>query len=618
MSSIESEGGESEGVQSEASQWEAGESEAGESEAGAASWVGPRWLRLLVGILLLLLGAALVFRPFASLAVLVVLLVAALVVAGVADLLRRSPAEGVWGWVAGPAYLAVAVAVLVWPGATIQVVAVAVALALLVGGVADLAGGRRVHGTARFNAVVGGVASIALGLLALAWPDVTVLVVAVVFGARLLIAGVRQLVAVAKGDDVPLVRRSLGRSPALTPRRGWLRVTGTVLGAGLAVALVAVSLALHRDTPSPDAFYDAPDTMPVEPGQLLRSQPYTSDEIPADAMVWRILYTTTRDEGVPGVASGLVVAPAAATGAGGTPSRVVAWAHGTTGFARGCAPSVLPEGLAAGAMKVQDKVLDEGWTMVATDYIGLGTGGPHPYLVGQGEGRSVLDAVRAAHQLDGVALADETVVWGHSQGGHAALWTGVLASSYAPDLTIDGVAALAPASNLPGLVTSLEAMTGGEVFASFVVAAYTAIYPDIRVADYVRPGARIITEEMGSRCLAERSVLVSVLTALTLDKPIWSGDPTRGPLGQRLRDNIPAGPIAAPVLIGQGADDTLITPDAQAAYVAARCEAGHEVDYRTYRGRDHLAVVEPDSPAILELLAWTADRFVGNPAQDTC
>ena len=117
---------------------------------------------------------------------------------------------------------------------------------------------------------------------------------------------------------------------------------------------------------------------------------------------------------------------------------MIAWAHGTTGAATECAPSVLDDGLAAGAMFLQDEVVDAGWAMVATDYIGLGTYGPHPYLIGQGEGRSVLDAVRAAHELPDVNLADETVLWGHSQGGHAALWAGMLAPTYASELEIDG------------------------------------------------------------------------------------------------------------------------------------------------------------------------------------
>lgn len=581
----------------------------------ASRWVGPRWVRLVLGVLLVLLGVVLVFRPFASLAVLIVVLVASLIVAGVGELLRRDQDARPWGRIVGVAYLVAAVVILMWPGATIRVVVVAAAVALLVGGVADLVLARRVRGTARFNAVIGGVVSIALGVLALAWPDITVLVIAVVFGARVLIAGVRQIVAFVKGDDVPLLHRP---SLADTPKGGWLRLTGTVLGAGLAVLLVAVSLVLHSGSPRPDAFYDAPEDVPTQPGQLLRSEPYTHPEIPAGAKAWRILYTTTRDEGEPAIASGLVIAPVAATESNSTPSKVIAWAHGTTGFATGCAPSILPAGLSAGAMMIQDKVIAEGWTMVATDYVGLGTEGPHPYLIGQGEGRSVLDAIRAAHQLEGIDLDEETVIWGHSQGGHAALWAGMLAAEYAPELTIGGVAALAPASNLSGLIENLGTVIGGDLFAAFVVAAYTATYPDVSAGDYVRPGARILTEEMGNRCLAEKSVLVSVLTTLALDKPIWSGDPDSGAFGQRLRENVPSGPINAPLLIGQGGADSLVVTAAQNEYVKARCDAGQSVDYRTYEGLDHLPLIEPDSPAISELIAWTTDRFNDKPARNTC
>ncbi|WP_290050099.1 lipase family protein [Nocardia nova] len=383
----------------------------------------------------------------------------------------------------------------------------------------------------------------------------------------------------------------------------------------MALVLALVSVALHRDSPAPDEFYTPQASVPDRAGQLLRTERYDNPEVPTGALAWRILYTTTRDHGQPAVASGLVIAPGSATT---TPSPVIAWAHGTTGVAVGCAPSILPNGLSAGAMMVQDKVIHQGWTIVATDYIGLGTAGTHPYLIGEGEARSVLDAVRAARQLPDIRLTDHAVVWGHSQGGHAALWTGIRAPRYAPELVIDGVAALAPASNLPALVDSLGNVTAGEVFASYVITAYAGTYPDTRFDDYVRPGARIITREMAQRCLAEKSVLVSVLTSLFLDKPIWRGDPDRGPLLDNLRRNVPSAAIPAPVFIGQGTADTLVVPSAQDGYVAQRCRAGYAVDYRTYPNLGHLQVVEPESPAIADLIAWTAERFARRPAANTC
>ena len=49
-----------------------------------------------------------------------------------------------------------------------------------------------------------------------------------------------------------------------------------------------------------------------------------------------------------------------------------------------------------------------------------------------------IDAVRAARAVDGVELSDDTVAWGHSQGGGAALWVGEEARGYAPDVPIAG------------------------------------------------------------------------------------------------------------------------------------------------------------------------------------
>jgi hypothetical protein len=51
------------------------------------------------------------------------------------------------------------------------------------------------------------------------------------------------------------------------------------------------------------------------------------------------LYTTTRDTGVPAVASAIVAAPAHPPAG---PRPVIAWTHGTTGVAEDCAPSLLP------------------------------------------------------------------------------------------------------------------------------------------------------------------------------------------------------------------------------------------------------------------------------------
>lgn len=586
----------------------------------------PPWAAVVLGAAATALGAAVVLRPFASLAVLVVAVVAAFAVLGVAELVgdggappdARGPRA--LRAVRGLLFLALAVAVLVWPAPTIGVVALLVGVGLVVAGVLDVVDGVRSSGTDRWARVAVGAASVLLGGLALVWPDVTVLVVAVVLGVRLVLLGVRLLVAGvrrARAARRPPETVAAPSRRSRSARRGPAALVGAVLAFVAAAGLTGVSVAVQRAAPHADAFYDAPDALPDEPGRLLRAEPFTR-QIPDGASAWRILYTTTLDEGEPTVASGLVVVPDGVGTDGGAPPPVVAWAHGTTGFARGCAPSVLDEPFESGAFFLLDDVLARGWALVATDYAGLGTPGPHPYLVGQGEARSVLDAVRAARALDDATLGEQTVVWGHSQGGHAALWTGAAAPAYAPDVPLAGVAALAPASDLTAMVSHLENVPGGSVFASYVVAAYDAAYPDADAIEAVRPGARLVVHEMASRCLSEPGALVSVAEALSMDQPLWTTDPTDGALGERLAENVPTGAVEAPLLVAQGASDPLVLPSTQDAYVGERCAAGQPVDYRTYEGRDHVGLVQADSPLAPDLVRWTEARLAGEPPTPTC
>ena len=118
----------------------------------------------------------------------------------------------------------------------------------------------------------------------------------------------------------------------------------------------------------------------------------------------------------------------------------IPWCSGATSPPRaapGCGASLQANPFAD--VPALGALLEEGWVYVASDYAGLTTKGPHPYLIGDGEARSVLDAARAAHDMTELTLSLDTVIWGHSQGGHAALWSGILARSYAPELQVKGI-----------------------------------------------------------------------------------------------------------------------------------------------------------------------------------
>src|SRR4030095_5417993 len=128
-----------------------------------------------------------------------------------------------------------------------------------------------------------------------------------------------------------------------------------------------------------------------------------------------------------------------------------------------------------------------GGVVVATDYSFAEKGGPHPYLIGEGEARAVLDSVRAARLMSELTLDKRMVIWGYSQGGHAALWTGIVGPRYAPGLEIRGVAAIAPAANIENILAMNVEVD--KSFGAYLALSYSRFYPDITFEKAVRPEA---------------------------------------------------------------------------------------------------------------------------------
>jgi len=296
------------------------------------------------------------------------------------------------------------------------------------------------------------------------------------------------------------------------------------------------------------------------------------------------------------------------------PRPVVSWNHGTTGVARGCAPSLRDASATKWAIPGLDEAIARGWVVVASDYSGQGAPGVFPYLIGRGEARSSLDAVLAAREIEGLNLSRRTAVWGHSQGGHAALWTSQIAGDYAPDIDVRGTGLLAPVAEPIALaeeLTSGEANVMLSILISWVLVPYADTYDDIDLTRYIAPGSEAIVREMTQRCPSEPGVIVSVATALGVseDRPLFVGDLTAGALGRRLVDNTPTGPWDQPMLIGWGDEDEVIPPHLQHEFVEQLCADGNQVRFLEYRGYDHLGVLLPGSHFVPVLVDWTDARF---------
>ncbi len=219
------------------------------------------------------------------------------------------------------------------------------------------------------------------------------------------------------------------------------------------------------------AFYaPQPGEVAGPPGTLIRSEPMLF--APGGAQAYRILYRSTGVRGEPIAVSGVVVIPPGETPAGGRP--IVAWAHPTTGVVPHCAPSLAI--FVFQQMQGLRQLVEQGAVVVATDYPGLGTAGPHPYLVGASEGRAVLDSVRAARSLPGGGGGNTFAVWGHSQGGQAALYTGFSQRATRPNSIWSASRRRRPRPSLVTLMGDDFKTVGGKNLTAMTLWSWSRVY----------------------------------------------------------------------------------------------------------------------------------------------
>jgi pimeloyl-ACP methyl ester carboxylesterase len=359
-------------------------------------------------------------------------------------------------------------------------------------------------------------------------------------------------------------------------------------------------------TPTGDAFYLVPIPLPSgKPGALIRAEPI---DAPVGARAWRVLSHTKSLTGEDAALSGVVIAPEGPTPKGGRP--IVAWAHGTTGLADGCAPSKTAD--VASRLPWVRELLAAGYVVAATDYQGLGTPGVHPYLVGESEGRSVLDTARVARRLP-TGAGKRVVVAGHSQGGHAALFAGEIAANYAPELKLLGVAAGAPVTDVEQF---LDVASGSPFSAGFLVMGaqgYQVAYPQLARAPLLTASAAARADVAVHGCVPQ------VMAAFARDdmSTLFTQDPAEVEVWrQKLHENSAGNRRSgAPVLLWQGDADILTPAAINASYAPKACAKGSVVDYREYAGADHITVMGAAQDDVLEFFSA---RLAGEKPQTSC
>jgi len=347
-----------------------------------------------------------------------------------------------------------------------------------------------------------------------------------------------------------------------------------------------------------------------KPGTIIRVWPLLSGG-PGNSDAFRFLYRSTTPEGKTIPVSGAIFIPSGPAPAGGR--NVIAWAHPTSGVAPECAPSLYPD--RAGLIWNLKDMLSQGYVVVATDYPGLGTDGIHPYLIGESAGRAVLDSVRAARHFSKSGASNRFAVWGHSEGGHAALFTGQLAARYAPELKLVGVAAAAPATNLVDLFED-DAATEQDLIAMALLS--WSKLKNIPPSTIIEPSKMAAFEKTARDCLT------SIAQFQTIEKDqkglqgkLFKSDPSKTEpwKGIMVRNSPGHARAGAPVFIAQGTADTTVNPQVTKRFAKALCAKGERVTFVSLPGVSHIFVARDSAPTAIK---WMNDRFKGLPAPSSC
>jgi pimeloyl-ACP methyl ester carboxylesterase len=361
------------------------------------------------------------------------------------------------------------------------------------------------------------------------------------------------------------------------------------------------------------SFYDASAReIAGAPGTLIRSEPMGF--APAGAQAYRVLYRSTGMDGQPIAVSGVIVVPPGPAPAGGRP--IVAWAHPTTGVVPHCAPSLAI--FVFQQMAGLRQLIEQGAIVAATDYPGLGTPGPHPYLVGDSEARAVIDSVRVARNMPGADGGNSYAVWGHSQGGQASLYTGLIAKTYAPELNLVGVAAAAPATSLVTLMGDDFKTSGGKNLTAMTLWSWTRVY-HAPIDKVVLPEAIPTVDRLADECIES---IFDIIARRRTEKPleehflsvpnIATVEPWRS---LAIRNTPGALSPQIPLFLAQGTTDDIVRPDVTRAYMQKQCKAGGAVTMMWVQGVGHGFIAADSADRAVN---WMMDRFAGRPAPSDC
>ncbi len=358
--------------------------------------------------------------------------------------------------------------------------------------------------------------------------------------------------------------------------------------------------------------------------------------------LFRFRYTT-QDQGQSIEATGMIGLPQTDGVPPEEPWPVALELHGFAGASDACAPS---EDSLIGPMLVALLAAD-GFVAVAPDFIGMnGRGGastrPHAPLLGEQVAIGAWDAMRAARTLLAGDLGlrlpgearDDLVIWGASQGGHAAFFTELIGPYYGADEQVRGVVAASPAHNLRDVVSDAMAeYSPATGLSGLALIGWRRWYgvPEtmhgvLTNTDpyYLADTAEGLLVAAGEACQSdaefEAETVAEIYEQAFIDAILsedWDAiDPWSCYLAEnsvslssveRLRNT--------PMLTVYGEADDLVIAEVQRDDWGRLCEDGWSLEHLQCQGAGH---AETTLFSLPEQLSWLRSRLAGEPQGGTC
>jgi hypothetical protein len=352
-------------------------------------------------------------------------------------------------------------------------------------------------------------------------------------------------------------------------------------------------------------FYDTPHPLPAgKPGELIRAESFDEYELPLSVSAVRILYHSRSAAGEDVAASGVILIPSEGKPpAGGWP--VIAWAHGATGVARSCAPS-LTRNLGHGPFL--SMYVNLGYAVVAADYTGLGTDFRNAFLDGPSNATDLINSIPAARAAV-PHLSAKWIVMGATEGSLAALAvaekeTEIRDPAYIGSIAISG---LAGAREIYGPA----ALGSSSLMLTSLAYGIKSVYPQFQATDMLTEKALSLYRHIEQMCW-ETGTIVELSPAETL-KPAWEDN---GFVRQYfVRNRLAPTRSYGPILVISADADQAVPANMTAQAIARMCKLGDAIQWQRYPSPDPGRVI---GDSVREQIGWIEARFAGRPAPTNC